>query len=153
MKKQKGIVLFFALIVLLLMTIIGVALAVNSTQSMRMSGAGSERIEAKSIADGGLEAAIAANRGPNLATLANVTTRTEFGAKQTLTPIPFELDSSGNVVIGSKDVGCQRSTRPTSGNIISCRRVEISSTANFGRDNLGQLTVVAGVEQEVLTGS
>ncbi|MCD8558337.1 MAG: pilus assembly PilX N-terminal domain-containing protein, partial [Shewanella xiamenensis] len=53
MRKQKGIVLFFALIVLLLMTIIGVALAVNSTQSMRMSGAGSERIEAKSIADGG----------------------------------------------------------------------------------------------------
>ncbi|MGZ0787976.1 PilX N-terminal domain-containing pilus assembly protein, partial [Pseudomonas saponiphila] len=43
MKKQKGIVLFFALIILLLMTIIGVALAVNSTQSMRMSGAGSER--------------------------------------------------------------------------------------------------------------
>ncbi|TVL15616.1 pilus assembly protein PilX [Shewanella xiamenensis] len=153
MRKQKGIVLFFALIVLLLMTIISVALAVNSTQSMRMSGAGSERIEAKSIADGGLEAAIAANRGPSLATLTNVTTGTEFGAKQTLTPIPFELDASGNVVVGAKDVGCQRSTRPNSGNIISCRRVEISSTANFGRDNLGQLTVVAGVEQEVLTGS
>lgn len=62
MRKQKGIVLFFALIVLLLMTIIGVALAVNSTQSMRMSGAGSERIEAKSIADGGLEAAIEIGR-------------------------------------------------------------------------------------------
>ena len=82
-----------------------------------------------------------------------MTTGTEFGAKQTLTPIPFELDASGNVVVGAKDVGCQRSTRPNSGNIISCRRVEISSTANFGRDNLGQLTVVAGVEQEVLTGS
>lgn len=35
------------------MTVIGVALAVNSTQSLRMSGAGSERIEAKAIADGG----------------------------------------------------------------------------------------------------
>ncbi|ESE40763.1 type iv pilus assembly protein [Shewanella decolorationis S12] len=135
------------------MTIIGVALAVNSTQSMRMSGAGSERIEAKAIADGGLEAAIEANKGTSLATLSNVSTGTEFGAQQTLTPIPFEVDAGGNVIIGAKDVGCQRSTKANSGNIISCRRVEISSTANFGRDNLGQLTVVAGVEQEVLTGS
>lgn len=53
MKRQKGVVLFFALIILIIMTVIGVALAVNSTQSLRMSGAGSERIEAKAIADGG----------------------------------------------------------------------------------------------------
>lgn len=53
MKRQKGVVLFFALIVLIIMTVIGVALAVNSTQSLRMSGAGSERLEAKALADGG----------------------------------------------------------------------------------------------------
>ncbi|MCU7996311.1 pilus assembly PilX N-terminal domain-containing protein [Shewanella glacialipiscicola] len=153
MKKQKGIVLFFALIVLLLMTIIGVALAVNSTQSMRMSGAGSERIEAKSIADGGLEAAIEANKGASLAKLSKISFVAEFGSNQTLTPIPYEVDGAGNVVTSAKDVGCQRSARPNSGNLISCRRIEISSTAAFGRDDLGQLTVVAGVEQEVLTGS
>ncbi|MCU8057324.1 PilX N-terminal domain-containing pilus assembly protein [Shewanella sp. SM101] len=153
MKKQKGIVLFFALIILLLMTIIGVALAVISTQSMRMSGAGSERIEAKSIADGGLEAAIEANKGASLAKLSEISSVVEFGSNQTLMPIPYEVDAAGNVVISAKDVGCQRSTRPNSGNLISCRRVEISSTAEFGRDKLGQLTVVAGVEQEVLTGS
>lgn len=153
MKKQRGVVLFFALIVLLLMTIIGVALAVNSTQSMRMSGAGSERIEAKSIADGGLEAAIAVNQGTMLTTLSNVASAREFGSSQTLTPIPYEVDALGNVIIAAKDVGCQRSIKANSGSLISCRRVEISSTATFGRDNLGQLTVVAGVEQEVLTGS
>ena len=48
-KRQQGIVLFFSLIVLVLMTLIGVALAVNSTQSLRMSGAGSERIEASLV--------------------------------------------------------------------------------------------------------
>lgn len=153
MEKQKGIVLFFALIVLLLMTIIGVALAVNSTQSMRMSGAGSERIEAKSIADGGLEAVIAVNQGTSLSTLSNIVLATEFGSNQTLTPIPFEVDASGNIVVDAKDVGCQRSPKGNSGNLISCRRVEISSTATFGRGNLGQLTVVGGVEQEVLAGS
>ncbi|MCU7988416.1 MULTISPECIES: PilX N-terminal domain-containing pilus assembly protein [unclassified Shewanella] len=151
MKKQKGIVLFFALIILLLMTIIGVALAVNSTQSMRMSGAGSERIEAKSIADGGLVATIEANKGTSLTTLSNVMTTTEFGSQQTFTPSPFEVDAAGNVVISAKDVACQRSPKPTP--FIDCRRVEIRSTANFGRDNLGQLTVVMLVEQEVIAGT
>lgn len=153
MKKQKGIVLFFAIIVLLLMTLIGVALAVNSTQSIRMSGAGSERIGAKSVADGGLEAAIDANKGASLAKISSIMSVKEFGSDQTLTPIPYEVDATGNVVISAKDVGCQRSAKPNSGNLISCRRIEISSTAAFGRDDLGQLTVVAGVEQEVLTGS
>ncbi|MFB2638570.1 PilX N-terminal domain-containing pilus assembly protein [Shewanella bicestrii] len=153
MRKQKGIVLFFALIVLILMTVIGVALAVNSTQSLRMSGAGAERIEAKAIADGGLEAAIEANKGTSLATLSNIATTAEFGAQQILTPIPFEVDASGNIVIGAKDVGCQRSSRANGGNLINCRRVEINSTVNFGRDNLGRLTVVTLVEQEVIAGS
>ena len=153
MNRQKGIVLFFALIVLLLMTIIGVALAVNSTQSMRMSGAGSERIEAKLIADGGLEAAIDVNKGTILAKISAIISTSEFGSEQTLTPIPYEVDALGNVVISAKDVGCLRSTNPYSGNLVSCRQVEISSTVTFGRDNLGQLTVVEVVEQEVLTGS
>lgn len=148
MNSQKGIVLFFSLIVLLLMTIIGVALAVNSTQSMRMSGAGSERIEAKSIADGGLEAVIEANKGHSLGTLSNIKTATEFGSRQVLTPIPFKVDAAGNVIISTVDVDCQRNTKPS--NVIDCRSLEISSTAVFGRDNLGQLTVVAGVEQEVI---
>lgn len=153
MNKQRGIVLFFAMIVLLVMTVIGVALAVNSTQSLRMSGAGSERIEAKAVADGGLEAAIKANEGTKLATLNAPSSVAEFGATQILKPVPYQIDAAGNLVVGAKDVSCQRSAQASSGNLISCRRVEISSTTTFGRDNLGQLTVVAGIEQEVLTGS
>lgn len=146
MRKQKGIVLFFALIVLLLMTIIGVALAVNSTQSMRMSGAGSERIEAKLIADGGLDEAMDNANGSTLANMVVETTVTStLGSKQLLTP----MLTNGAV----QDVSCQRSTKASGANLVSCRRIEISSSASFGRDNLGQLTVVAGIEQEVLTGS
>ncbi|MGS0726875.1 pilus assembly PilX family protein, partial [Shewanella sp. 0m-11] len=59
MQKQKGIVLFFSLIVLLIMTVIGVALAVNSTQSIRMAGAGSERVEAVAVARGAQDRVIA----------------------------------------------------------------------------------------------
>lgn len=146
MKKQEGIVLFFALIVLIIMTVIGVALAVNSTTSLRMAGAGSERIEAQSIAGGGLDEAIENSKGSTLANMAVETTLTStLGSKQLLTPMPKD----GTV----QDVSCQRSTKASGANLVSCRRIEISSSASFGRDNLGQLTVVAGIEQQVLTGS
>ncbi|MFS1423698.1 PilX N-terminal domain-containing pilus assembly protein [Shewanella sp. 10N.286.48.B5] len=141
MKKQQGIVLFFSLIILVLMTLIGVALAVNSTQSLRMSGAGSERIEAMASAQGGQDKAILANQGTTMATMIAPSTTVDaaLGVSNTITPM----------VVG--DVSCQRSTKASSG--ISCRRVEISSSATFGRSNMGVVTVVAGIEQEVLTGS
>ncbi|GGP85405.1 pilus assembly protein PilX [Shewanella ulleungensis] len=142
-KKQQGIVLFFSLIVLVLMTLIGVALAVNSTQSLRMAGAGSERIEAMASAQGGQDKAILANQGTTMATMtvASTTVDAALGVSNTITPM----------VVG--DVSCQRSTKANSGNLISCRRVEISSSSTFGRSNMGLVTVVAGIEQEVLTGS
>ncbi|MCP3128076.1 PilX N-terminal domain-containing pilus assembly protein [Shewanella sp. KJ2020] len=144
MKKQKGVVLFFALIVLIIMTVIGVALAVNSTQSLRMSGAGTERIEAKAIADGGLEQIISDYSGALLANLNAETDTAVFSGNQKLTPLPET---------GVRDVGCQRTSNATGANLVSCRRVEISSSVTFGRDNLGSLTVVSGVEQQVLTGN
>ncbi|WP_394200156.1 PilX N-terminal domain-containing pilus assembly protein [Shewanella waksmanii] len=145
MKKQQGLVLFFSLIGLLIMTVIGVALAVNSSQSMRMAGAGSERIEAMSAAHGAQERVIDNSEGATMANMNATMTTTDnsLGASVTNTLTPLSLD----------DVSCQRSTRANSANLISCRRVEVSSAATFGRSNLGQLTVVAGVEQEVLTGS
>ncbi|MCS6098027.1 pilus assembly protein PilX [Shewanella baltica] len=146
MRKQKGIVLFFTLIILLIMTVIGVALAVNSTQSLRMAGAGAERIEAQAIAGGGLNETIASNKGAALANMVAVITVTStLGSQQILTPMPKD----GTI----QDVSCQRSTKASAANLISCRRIEISSNASFGREDLGQLSVVAGIEQEVLTGS
>lgn len=143
MNNQKGIVLFFSLIVLVIMTVIGIALAVNSTQSLRMSGAGAERIEAKAIADGGLEQVIANNAGSLLANMSAPTSASEFNATQVITPLPET---------GVRDVGCQRTTNATGANLVSCRRSEVTSSVAFGRNNLGSLTVAAGVEQQVLTG-
>ncbi|ABV35811.1 type IV pilus assembly protein PilX [Shewanella sediminis HAW-EB3] len=144
MKKQKGIALFFSLIVLVIMTVIGIALAVNSNQSMRMAGAGSERLEAKAVADGGLTQVIFDNAGASFASLAVETTATAFGSNQVITPLPET---------GVRDVGCQRTSNATGANLVSCRRVQITSTVAFGRDDLGSLTVASGVEQQVLTGN
>ncbi|WP_351075899.1 pilus assembly PilX N-terminal domain-containing protein [Shewanella sp. CAL98-MNA-CIBAN-0140] len=141
--KQRGIVLFFSLIILVLMTLIGVALAVNSTQSLRMSGAGAERIEAMASAHGAQDKTLSANSGPTLSmmTTTSTTVDDDLGVTNTITPM--------NVV----DVGCQRNPKGSSGKSIQCLRFEVSSVATFGRSDMGRVTVVVGIEQQVTTGS
>ncbi|GIU08989.1 pilus assembly protein PilX [Shewanella sp. MBTL60-112-B2] len=143
MKKQKGVVLFFSLIILLIMTIIGVALAINSNQSIRMAGAGSERVEAMVEAHGALDKVLATSAGTTLANIvtSQIIADDTFNVSSTLEPM-----SDG-------DVACQRSSAASGANLISCRRVEISTDASFGRNDMGQVSIVTGVEQEVLTGS
>ena len=142
MKKQQGMVLFFSLIVLIIMTVIGVALASNSNMSMKMAGTGSERIEARIIANGALDKVIDDNKGTNFANMTAATTSSVMGETQSMLPLP----DNGTV----QDVSCQRSSNASSADLISCRRIEISSSASFGKSDIGNLTVVAGVEQEVL---
>ncbi len=154
LRKQQGVVLFFSLIILIMMTVIGIALAVNSTQSLRMAGAGAERIDAKAVADGGI-ADVLLNKTPAfLATMTAIDNQnTYLGGIQTLTPLPLVDDGSGNLIVKPENVGCQRSTTASATNLFKCRRIEISSQVNFGRDDLGQITVITGIEQEVLSGS
>jgi type IV pilus assembly protein PilX len=154
MKKQRGIVLFFSLIVLIIMTVIGVALAVNSTQSLRMSGAGSEFLAAKALADGGVSAVLLNKPTSYFATLAKIDPENGYsGGIQTLTPLPLVDDGTGTLVIDPKDVACQRSQVASGTNLFSCRRIQISSEVKFGRSGFGRVSVVTGIEQEVLNGS
>ena len=142
-QKQQGIVLFFSLIILVIMTVIGVALAVNATQSLRMAGAGSERVEAMLSAQGAQDKVIIANQGTTLTNMAAVSVQNDLALGVTNTMTPLVND----------DVPCARAPKATGPNLISCRRVEISSAAAFGRSQLGLVTVVSGIEQKVLTGS
>ncbi|GIU45843.1 pilus assembly protein PilX [Shewanella sairae] len=139
MGKQKGMVLFFSLIVLIIMTVIGVALAVNSNQSIKMAGAGSERIEAMTAAQGAQDRVIDINEGTTLINLSSqmVTNDVALGVTNTLEPV------------GS---ACQRIVK-AHGMKIGCNKIDISSTAVFGRNDLGELTVVTGIEQQFRAGN
>ncbi|WP_299492191.1 PilX N-terminal domain-containing pilus assembly protein [uncultured Shewanella sp.] len=138
MRNQQGMVLFFSLIVLLIMTVIGVAVAMNATQSLRMSQAGSDRVKANIALQGALNTVVMNNEGSTLANLDDpqVIIDAAYNVTSTLTPL---YDG---------DVACARSSRPTAG--IECRKIELSSEITFGRGNLAQLTRVSGLEQEVL---
>ncbi|MBV7314180.1 PilX N-terminal domain-containing pilus assembly protein [Shewanella sp. NIFS-20-20] len=142
-KKQQGVVLFLSLIILLLMTLIGVALATNSTQSLRMAGSGSDRVSALARANGASQRLIITQPAQGLA---NLTAE--------ITNVDQKLDASSRVIpMQTDDLDCQRSSQANANNIISCRRIEIRTQVKFGQHDLGRLTTVTGVEQEVLSGS
>ncbi|MCL1123050.1 pilus assembly PilX family protein [Shewanella surugensis] len=138
MKDQQGMVLFFSLIILLIMTVVGVAIAMSSTQSLRMSQAGADRVKASVAVQGALNAVVLDNQGSVLANLYDslVINDPDYQATSTLIPL------------NEGDVPCARSTRPTAG--VACRKVEVTSQVSFGRDNAAQLSFVTGLEQEVL---
>lgn len=128
------------------MTVIGVALAVNSTQSIRMAGAGSERIEAMSHAQGAQERLMSNKKGNYFITLP---------------ALPLDIiDNELRVVnrltrmsdVGA-EVNCMRNRFPNEASKIKCVPVEISSKAIFGRNDMGQLTIVVGIEQEYRAGN
>ncbi|NKF50999.1 pilus assembly protein PilX [Shewanella sp. WXL01] len=146
MRRQQGLVLFFSLIVLILMTIIGVALAVNSSQSLRMAGAGGDRVAATMQAQGGLSTVIDKSDFYQFSTTNTaVQNVSEMDGSQTISLMP--LNDPGI------EVSCQRSEKASAANLIGCRRIEVSSTVEFGRGGYGELTVTSGIEQEVLKGS
>ncbi|PMG43201.1 pilus assembly PilX N-terminal domain-containing protein [Shewanella sp. 10N.286.52.B9] len=140
-KNQQGIVLFFSLVVLIVMTIIGVALAVNSSQSLRMAGAGSDRLAALSQAQGGLNIVIADSVKHDFTYRTVNDDVTEMDGEQEIKLMP-----ENNPGI---EVDCQRTEKANAVHLIGCRRFEVSSAVTFGRSGYGELTVTSGIEQEV----
>ncbi|RYV02564.1 pilus assembly protein PilX [Shewanella sp. OPT22] len=123
MQKQKGVVLFFAIIVLLLLTIIGVSLATNSSMSLMMAGSGTERLEALLTAQGKLKNGVEAIRMGN--------------------------EVAEDIIIRNDRLTCPRVGNANSNNqgaVVNkfiCR--EIGATETYGRNDAGQVTVVVGV--------
>ncbi len=126
MKKQQGVVLFFAIIVLLLMTIIGVSLATNSTMSLKMAGAGAERIEALNCAQGELE------RYPLIKPVnSNLKVQCPGHPSITMTWIP------------EKEIMCARESRAESNadnSPFACMRVGLE--VSYGRNDMGRIKLV-----------
>ncbi|MGB0892778.1 MAG: pilus assembly PilX family protein [Parashewanella sp.] len=144
MKKQRGVVLFFALVVLILMTIIGVSLATNSIQSIKMAGAGAERLEAIAHAQGSQASFVEKYQGkPMLTDLTAKRIETDAALKVTHTI----------TTLAAGDTNCGRSSYANSAKNISCRKIQVSSAASYGRGDLGRLIIVAGIEQQVLSGN
>lgn len=146
--RQQGAILFFALIILFIMTMIGTGLALNSGMTLRMAGAGTERLQALSAVKGAQSNILS---DPLLQKqLANIST--DFSPE-----ISIATDTLNSTTIlhplHKNDVNCQRTSQAHASNLVSCRRLEMHTSTTFGRHNLGSVTVISGIEQEILTGS
>ncbi len=150
-KQQHGIVLFFALIVLILMTIIGVALASNSTQSLQMASSGAERLEAISKVNGSQERFLNQNQGSAVMTdliAPLLMSDSVMNAKHIIKPVGCNQDEMGNCTSQILDTDCGRSA--TGSSAFKCRKIEVSTSAKYGRNNLGTVNICSAIEQQVL---
>lgn len=145
--SQSGLVLFVALIFLLIITILGVALLSNSAMDAKVAGAVSDRAEALQTGNGMLGDVIK-----------NAATNSTFLQDITAYPITVNTtltDNEGNsrqtTVVYKLEATCPRSERGNSSDTFTCRHFTDSATVTFGRYQLGQLKVVNGVAQPLIS--
>ncbi len=128
MKQQKGVVLFFAIIVLLLLTIIGVSLAVNSSMSLQMSNAGSERLEVVNEINEQLQNRFLEIQGMDVDQI------------DALLPNP-------DIIRLPQQVGTARDC--TNNNAFCCVIYEVSQTVEYGKFDIAHPPVAFGIEKPV----
>lgn len=128
LRSQKGVVLFFAIIVLLVLTIIGVSLAVNSTMSLNMANAGSERIEAIHEINEGLQNTFAQFRASDVDQI------------DALLPDP-DIIRLPALVGTTKECTFNKS--------YCCVIYEVSQTVQYGKQNVTHPPMAYGIEKVV----
>ncbi|GLP97142.1 PilX N-terminal domain-containing pilus assembly protein [Paraferrimonas sedimenticola] len=141
MKHQQGIVLFFALVVLLVLTVIGTSLAVSAGFSARMASTSAERVEAFHMIN-----------GAQLRLIEDEASRAGDSRFVTVTGTDQVTDASLNVnsdIEFNIETGCRRSSTASSASLFGCRHLDVTSRTTFGRNNRGNVAVVSAVEQPV----
>ncbi|QIZ75504.1 pilus assembly protein PilX [Ferrimonas lipolytica] len=135
MSKQTGIALVSSILLLLTLTLVAVSLADRSRLTVQMAAAGVAREEANQQVNGIQEEFIDQQRQLSGSSAFVVTPSTNTGPNQ----VNFLAET-----------GCRRSRNATSSGVIVCRQSELISTAVFGRNDRGSLSVISGIEQPVL---
>ncbi|GLS82560.1 pilus assembly PilX family protein [Paraferrimonas haliotis] len=141
LNNQQGIVLFFALVVLLILTVIGTSLAVSSGFSARMATTSAERVESLHTINGSQLRLIdeeAAKQGESLFVKGVGTTSVTDANTGVASDIKFLVET-----------GCRRSSSASSASTFSCRQSEVASQVSFGKNNRGNIGIVSAVEQPV----
>ncbi|MCF2899812.1 pilus assembly PilX N-terminal domain-containing protein [Pseudoalteromonas sp. SYSU M81236] len=146
-KKQQGIVLILALIMVVAVTGIAVTLMNSSSIDAKITAAVQEREVAENEVMGTVLKVIAnqAAAGRNSAFFKKPEQIPEGG---------FDLGAIGdstnkmiNLNNGELDLPCPRKYNFTSG--VSCNMVEVNTTITYGKKSIHTLTVKTGVAQEM----
>lgn len=146
-KKQQGVVLITALIMVIAVTGIAVTLMSSSSIDIKITNAAQEREVAENQLIGEVQRIIADEVSKGAANQFFLTPEevTDNGV------IMAERDDMKSNMInlnnGVLDLECPRRFNFTAG--ISCNMVQVSTTIDYGSKSKHQLTIVTGVAQEM----
>jgi len=146
-KKQQGVVLITALIMVIAVTGIAVTLMSSSSIDIKITNAAQEREVAENQLIGEVQRIIAdeARKGA-----ANQFFLTPEEVTDTGIVMAERDDMKSNMINlnnGVLDLECPRRFNFTAG--ISCNMVQVSTTIEYGSKSKHQLTIVTGVAQEM----
>ncbi len=146
-KKQQGVVLITALIMVIAVTGIAVTLMSSSSIDIKITNAAQEREVAENQLIGEVQRIIAdeARKGA-----ANQFFLTPEEVTDTGIVMAERDDMKSNMINlnnGVLDLECPRRFNFTAG--ISCNMVQVSTTMEYGSKSKHQLTIVTGVAQEM----
>ncbi|CAH9063707.1 hypothetical protein PSECIP111951_02956 [Pseudoalteromonas holothuriae] len=148
-KKQQGIVLISAMIMIVAVSAIAVALMSTSSLDLKITNAAQERQEAESILMGEVQRAIAmqtALEGNSLFTRSRqqlAQGNNTFNGLNGVTNAVISLNK------GPMEIQCPRSYSYTSG--VICNMTQLETSITYGTKTQHTVTVVTGIGQEMLS--
>lgn len=142
MKRQRGVVIIVASLLLLVITLAAVGVATRSRSALQMTSATNARSEALHLVNGAQAGFLETQRlarGQSVL-ISNAGTVSSTDAQGVVNTVSFRVEAQ-----------CRRSRKATATGILTCRHSELESAVAYGKSNRGGLSVVTGLEQPVLS--
>ena len=146
-KKQQGVVLITALIMVIAVTGIAVTLMSSSSIDIKITNAAQEREVAENQLIGEVQRIIADEVSKGAANQFFLTPEEVTDTGIVMAERDDMKSNMINLNNGVLDLECPRRFNFTAG--ISCNMVQVSTTIDYGSKSKHQLTIVTGVAQEM----
>ncbi|CAD2226558.1 conserved exported hypothetical protein [Pseudoalteromonas sp. 3J6] len=146
-KKQQGVVLITALIMVIAVTGIAVTLMSSSSIDIKITNAAQEREVAENQLIGEVQRIIADEASKGAANQFFLTPEEVSDNGVVMAERDDMKSNMINLNNGVLDLECPRRFNFTAG--ISCNMVQVSTTIEYGSKSKHQLTIVTGVAQEM----
>ncbi|MCF5851091.1 MULTISPECIES: type IVa pilus pseudopilin TppD [Aeromonas] len=138
-KKNQGVALIVALVILVPLTLIAVVVMQSSGMSLKMAGSSASLQRAEHEVEGALESA-----------LSDTSLSTQIATQAIGTSAAIGTTTPTTLTVNTESV-CKRKFEASSQNVTpACRYAEATTSSAYGKVN-SQMTFTAGVEQPLLS--
>ena len=145
MKKENGMALVTALILLIPMTLLAIGLMNWSRFDLLMTGAAGSNLNAQQYTSGILQRVLATSGLSS--TISSLST-----SASTISVTDNDDNNSSVSLLLINETNCVRSETASSTNVIAaCRYVTATNSKTYGKNDVSSLTKVMGIEQPLVT--